>query len=184
MEGLFKEQAINIYEIKDDCKKPEPFKVIETGCKGFSAAWVGKDRIYMAFMGSIEAPCVEILVYSLEYELIERIKLDDTMLMISSMTLSTDEKYLICAHLSLRITFIDTSSFKVTKDSPFDDDCDCIWRVAVTDGGKIVFATSDGLYTGKLTSDGEFEAEAKLLKGCNVERSQVVHGEFIMCAVK
>ena len=153
MEGLGK--SVNIYHVEDGCKHPKPFKEVKTDSKGLSAAWVGKDRIYMAFMGSIEEPSIEILVFSLYYELIKRIKLD-TMIMISSMTLTPDEKYLICAHLQLRISFINTSDFKVTKDSPFADDCDCVWRVAVTDSGTIVFATSDGLYTGKLAENGEF----------------------------
>ena len=137
----------------------------------------------MAFMGTMEKPCNDILVYSLEYELIERIKLD-SLIMISSMTLSPDEKYLICAHLQIKVTIINTTDFKVITDSPFGDQSFSVWRVAVTNSGRIIFATSDGLYTGRITEDGEFDGENHLHEGCNVERAQVVIGEFVMCAVK
>ena len=72
------------------------------------------------------------------------------------------------------------------SDDPFgDEESNCnIWRVAVTDSGRLVFSTSDGLYTGKINAEGGFEGENQFLTGCNVERSQVVTGEFIMCSIK
>ena len=126
-----------------------------------SAAWVGSDKIFMAFMGSAEEPSINILVYTLEYELIKSIPLEDTMVMISSMVLTPDEKFLVCAHLQMRVTFINLVMFKVTHDYPFGEDDDeeetTVWRVAVTESGKLVFATSTGLYTGKLVGSGTFE---------------------------
>lgn len=117
----------------------------------------------MAFMGSMEEPKVEILVYTLEYELVKKIELEDTMIMISSMTLTHDEKYLVCTHLQIRITILNTEDLTIQSDSPFGggDDVDnfSVWRVAATESGKLVFATSDGLYTGKINEDGEFEGE-------------------------
>ena len=152
-----------------------------------SAAWVGKDKIYMGFMGSMEEPSIDILVYNLEYELIEKINLSDTMIMISSMVLTPDEKYLVCAHLQVRISIINTETFKVVSDEPFgDDDVDglSIWRVAVTETGKLVFATTDGLFTGKINDAGEFDGDDHILFGKDCQRCQVVHGEFVMCAVQ
>ena len=74
----------------------------------------------MAFMGTMEKPSVDILIFNLEYELIERIKLD-SLIMISSMTLAPDEMFLICAHLQMRISIINTEDFKVTSDTPFGE---------------------------------------------------------------
>ena len=99
VEGLCSEKTVNVYKISESNLFPEPLKRIETGCTGLTAAWVGSDRIYMAFSGSMEEPCVEILVFDLEYTLVKRFKLDDTLMMISSMALSSDGKYLVCAHL-------------------------------------------------------------------------------------
>ena len=160
---MLADQAVCVYQIKESDQSPAPYKKIETGCKGLSAAWIGSNRIYMAFMGSMKEPCVEILVYTLNYELVKKVRLEDTMIMISSMTLTPDEKYLVCAHLQIRITVLNTEDFTVKSDSPFGGGEDVenfsVWRVAVTDSGKLVFATSDGLYTGKISESGEFEGE-------------------------
>lgn len=84
----------------------------------------------------------------------------------------------------MRITIINTSDLKVVSDCPFGDDDDLsIWRVAVTESGRLVFATSDGLFTGKINDQGEFEDENHLLVGCDVQRSQVIQFEFVMCGV-
>ena len=141
------EKCINVYQISEAQQKPIPFKKIDTDCKGLSAAWVGSDRIYMAFMGTMERPSSDILVYTHDYELIKRIKVD-SLIMISSMTLTPCEKYLICAHIEVKMTIINTSDFTVWTDSIFEDVS--VWRVVVTTSGIIVLATTNGLYTGRL----------------------------------
>ena len=85
---------------------------------------------------------------------------------VTEMVLCHDEKWLICAHSQGMVTFINTEDMSFNTLTPFEEEhghIESIYGVKRIDVEfvaifeKLIFNTSNGIYTGVITSDGQFQ---------------------------
>ena len=186
---------MEVYQVEktEQTNLSEPIAVIETEARGLSAITVGSDKIYMGFCGSMVSGNIQIQTYSLEYEQLNAIELEVADNIVTEMVLCHNEQFLVCVHQAGLITVVNTEDMSFSTSAPFEEvhgKVESIWGVKRIDVEfvsifeKLIFNTTNGLFSGMITADGEIQAtEDAFFKDCNVTNACIIKDDLLLCTL-